>query len=203
MQQQRCRGQSRELTAQRIGAEQHSPAREACLLTLWDGWGLGAEAPALVRSQGENSGWLHEHSLNGASAPRLARRESGKRCGPAKEARDFFLPLCFLVQEERGLRVLLKGAPETGVSRCYQCGPQRQAWDAKAAAAGTKKLVRKHVTIHTCPLGACAAHHCQGHVIQGQLPQENAQRASGWCNVTPASAAGGSPRTPYPYLYPA
>ena len=43
------------------------------------GRGLGAEARASeVRPQGEDWGWLHEHSLKGASAPQLARRESGK-----------------------------------------------------------------------------------------------------------------------------
>ena len=85
---------------QRIGANQHSPAREACLLTCWGGRGLGAEARALeVRSQGEDWGWLREHSLKGASAPQLARRESGKNSGPAEEARDH----CFRVCEERGI----------------------------------------------------------------------------------------------------
>ena len=59
-------------------------------------------------SVGEDSGWLHEHSLKGASVPQLAGRESGKRSGAAEEARDFFLPLCFLVREERGLRTRLK-----------------------------------------------------------------------------------------------
>ena len=45
--------------------------------------GLRAEARALeVRSQGEDWGWLREHSLKGASVPRLARRESGKKSGP-------------------------------------------------------------------------------------------------------------------------
>ena len=64
---------------QRIRADQHSPASEACLLTSWDGWGLGAEAPALeVRSQGEDWGWLREHSLKGASVPQLVRRSPGK-----------------------------------------------------------------------------------------------------------------------------
>ena len=83
-QQQGCRGQSREIPAQRIGAEQHSPAREACLLTRKGGWGLGAEDQASeVRSQGQDWGWLHEHSLKGASAPQLARRKSGKKSGPA------------------------------------------------------------------------------------------------------------------------
>ena len=75
-QQQGCRGQSGEIPAQRIGADQHSPACETCLLTHRGRQGLGAEAPASseVRSQGEDWGWLHEHSLKGASAPRLAGR---------------------------------------------------------------------------------------------------------------------------------
>ena len=59
-----------------------SRAREACLLTCQGGWRLGAEARASdVRSQGEDWGWLHEHSLKGASAPQLAGRESGKMSG--------------------------------------------------------------------------------------------------------------------------
>ena len=137
----------------------------------------------------------------GASAPQLAGRESGKKSGAAEEARDFFLPLCLLVREKRGLRELLKGAPETGVRRGYQRGPQRWAWDAKAAAAATKNPVSKHRSLCTPPLpGACAAHHCQGPVIQGQLPRENTRRASRWCNVMPASAATGSPHIPYPSL---
>ena len=83
-QQQGCGGQSREIPAQRIGADQHSPDREACLLTRRGRQGLGAEAPASeVRSQGEDWGWLREHSLKGASAPWLAGRESGKKSGPA------------------------------------------------------------------------------------------------------------------------
>ena len=76
------------------------------------GWvGLGAEARASVGSQGEDWGWLREHSLKGASVPQLAGRESGKKSGAAEEARDFLLPLCFLVLEDRGLREPLKGAP--------------------------------------------------------------------------------------------
>ena len=52
------------------GLSAHSPEKR---------WGLGAEAQALeVRSQGEDWGWLREHSLKGASAPQLGRRESGK-----------------------------------------------------------------------------------------------------------------------------
>ena len=83
-QQEGCGGQSGENPAQRIGADQHSPAREACLLTRRDGRGLGAEARASeVGSQGEDWGWLPEHSLKGASAPQLASRESRKMSGTA------------------------------------------------------------------------------------------------------------------------
>ena len=84
-QQQGCRGQSGEIPAQRIGAGQHSPARDACLLTCLGRRGLGPETPASLefRPQGEDWGWLCEHSLKGASAPQLAGRESGKRSGPA------------------------------------------------------------------------------------------------------------------------
>ena len=100
MQQQGCGGQSGEILSQRLGAEQHSLAREACLLTSQGGRGLGAEARASVGSQGEDWGWLHEHSLKGASAPQLAGRESGKKSGAAEEARDHR----FLVHKERGFR---------------------------------------------------------------------------------------------------
>ena len=61
-----CGGQSGEIPAQRIRADQHSPAREAWMLTHWGGRGLGAEARALeVGSQGEDWGWQREHSLKG------------------------------------------------------------------------------------------------------------------------------------------
>ena len=59
---------------------------------------MGAGVEALeVRSQGQDWGWLCEHSLKGASAPQLAGMESGKKCGPAEEARDH----CFEVCKER------------------------------------------------------------------------------------------------------
>ena len=48
VQPQGCGGQSGEIPARRLGAEQHSPAREACLLSRQGGWGLGAEARASV-----------------------------------------------------------------------------------------------------------------------------------------------------------
>ena len=84
VQPQGCGGQNGEMPAQRIGADRHSAAREACLLTRRGRWRLGAEARASeVGSQGKDWVCLHEHSLKGASAPQLARRESGKRSGPA------------------------------------------------------------------------------------------------------------------------
>ena len=64
-QQQACGGQSGEIPAKSIGANQHSPAQEACLLTRRGGRGLGAEARASVGSQGEDWGLLREHSLKG------------------------------------------------------------------------------------------------------------------------------------------
>ena len=75
-----CGGQSGEISAQRIGVDQHSPAREASLLTGQGGGAvLGAEAWASeVKPQGEDWGWLCEHSLKGASAPQLARGDPGK-----------------------------------------------------------------------------------------------------------------------------
>ena len=95
-QQQGCRGQSGEILTQRIGADQHSTAQEACLLTRRDGWGLGAEALASdVRPQGEDWGWLPEHSLKGASAPQVAGWESRKMSEAAEETRDFFLASLF------------------------------------------------------------------------------------------------------------
>ena len=71
---------------------------------------------------------------------------------------------------------------------------QRQA-RATAISRDTRDVHEMLRLLSTPPLtGACEAHHCQGPVIQGQLPQENARRASGCCNVTPASATAGSPR---------
>ena len=80
----RVQRESGEIPAQRIGADQHSPAREACLLTHRDGLGLGAEARALeFRSQGEDWAWLLEHSLKSATVAQLGGREPGEKSGPA------------------------------------------------------------------------------------------------------------------------
>ena len=62
----------------------HQPERLVCSPAGQKRWRLGAEARALeVRSQGEDWGWLREHSLKGASTPQLAGRESGEKCGTA------------------------------------------------------------------------------------------------------------------------
>ena len=81
----------------------------------------------------------------------------------------------------------------------YQHGHQRRPWNAKAAAAATKKPVCKHRSLLTPPLpGACAARHCQRPVIQGQLP--HTQHASGCSNIMLASSPAGSPCILYPSL---
>ena len=49
---------------------------------------------------------------------------------------------------------------------------------------------------HPRPLGACAAPHCQGPMIQGELPRENTWHTSDCCNVTLASATAGLPCIP-------
>ena len=61
----------------------HQPERLVCSPDQGR-WGLRGEAPASeVRSQGEDWGWLCEHSLKGASMPQLAEREFGKKSGTA------------------------------------------------------------------------------------------------------------------------
>ena len=62
----------------------HQPERLVCSPASWNKWGIEAEARVSeVRSQGEDRGWLHEHSLKGVSASQLAGREYGKKLGPA------------------------------------------------------------------------------------------------------------------------
>ena len=105
------------------------------------------------------------------------------------------------MHEERGFRAPPKWAPEMDVSRGYQHGHQRWAWNTKTAAAATKNPMCKYRSLSTSPLPrACAARHCQGPVIQGQLPRENTRRASGCCNITSASASAGWPHILYPFL---
>ena len=122
-----------------------------------------------------------------------------------QEARDH----CFRVCEERGIfpclptegRAPPKRAPEMRVSCGYQLGHQRWACNTNATVATTKKPVCKHRSLYTAPTttttqGACAALHCQGHMIQVQLPWEKTRCTSGCCNVMPDSAAAGSPCIP-------
>ena len=67
-----------------------------------------------------------------------------------------------------------------------------------------RSLVYKHRSLSTPPLPrVCVARHCQGAMIQGQLPWENTQCAAGHCNIMLASATTGSPCIPYPSLPPA
>ena len=78
---------------------------------------MGAEARASeVRSQGEDWGWLHEHSLKVASAPQVVRRESGKKCGTAKEARDHCFGVCRRGDSEHRLNKLQRQARATAIS---------------------------------------------------------------------------------------
>ena len=61
----------------------HQPERLVCSPAgAGGGWELRLRASE-VRPQGEDWGWLCEHSLKGASVPQLARRESGRKSGPA------------------------------------------------------------------------------------------------------------------------
>ena len=143
------------------------------------GSGFGGQTP------GRGLGLAAWTQPEGASAPQLAGRESRKESGPAEEARDH----CFGVHEERRFRALPKWAPEMGASRGYQRGPPRRAWNTKAGATATKNPVCEHRSLSTPPLpGACAAHHCQGPMIQGQLPRE-----THW-----APQAGATSRRPLP-----
>ena len=115
----------------------YSRTEDRCRPALTSPRGLSAHPPGwggcrelrlpLQADPRKRTGWLREHSLKGAGTPELVGREYGKRSGTAEEARDFFLPLCFLALEERGFREPLKGAPDTGPSRGYQRGHQRWA----------------------------------------------------------------------------
>ncbi|KAJ8783188.1 hypothetical protein J1605_009796, partial [Eschrichtius robustus] len=90
--------------------------------------------------------------------------------------------------------------PAAGAPRLLGPGAVRgPAGEGKVAAGAMEGVLYKWTNYLS---GVCAASHCQGPVIQGQLPRENARRASGWCDITPVSAAAGSPCTPYPSLPP-
>ena len=99
-QQQRRRGKNGEIPAQRLGAEQRSPAREACLLTRRGGRGLGAEARAAVRSQGEDWGWRREHSLKGLAHHSWLGGRPGKSLQLPKRQETFLASLFHGAQGE-------------------------------------------------------------------------------------------------------
>ena len=114
--------------------------------------GLGAEARASVGSQGESWGWLHEHSLKGLAHHSWLGGRPGKSLQLPKKQETFS---CLSVSwrarrgdsehrlnefqrraraaaisaDPRGGREprLTARTPEAGVSRGYQCGPQRWA----------------------------------------------------------------------------
>ena len=146
--------------------------------------------------QGGDWGWLREHSLKGASAPQLAGREFRK---------SLELP--------KGQETIVSGCTRRGDSEHRLNELQRRA----RAAAISKDTRDGHETLRLLlqpPRSLCASkghypyfpswepvhRHCQGTVIQGQLPRENTQHASGCCNVTPASVTTDSPCIPYPSL---
>ena len=154
-----------------------------------------------VRSQGEDWGWWHEHSLKGASAPQLAGRASGKKSGPAGEAGDD----CFGVRAERGFLLHVptdgtaptKRAPEMGASRGDQLGPQRRVWTTNAAIGVPRSLCASagHYP-HPTPPGSLCSPPLPGSRDPGTTSRENTQHSSGWCNIMLASAAAGSPCIP-------
>ena len=100
----------------------------------------------------ERKGWLHEDSLKWASVQQLARRESGKKSGPAREARDH----CFGVCKERGfllcvctdVRAQPKQSPEMVASHGYHLRHWRQARTATTVAADTEGPVCKCRSLH-------------------------------------------------------
>ena len=103
----------------------HQPERLLCSPAGADR-GLGAEGLASIASQGEDWGWLHENSLKGLAHHSYPGGSPGKSLQLPKR-QETFLPLCFMVRKERGVRAPPKRAPEMGTSRGYQHGPQRRA----------------------------------------------------------------------------
>ena len=77
-----------------------------------------------------------------ARASVLAGRESGKKSAAAEEARDFFLPLCFMARKERGFRAPPKRAPEMGASRSYQ----RRSHSNRGAEGKTERFPHRGST---------------------------------------------------------
>ena len=90
----------------------------------------------------------------GASAPQLAGRESGKRSGAAEQARDFFFPLCFLVHEERGLRAPLKELQRRARAAAINTDPRDGHGTLRLLLQPQEACVQAQVTLHTSPPGS-------------------------------------------------
>ena len=128
--------------------------------------------------------WRREHSLKGLGHHSWLGGSPGKSQELPKRQETFS---CLFV-----LRCARRGDSERRLNEL-----QRRARAAASSAdrrdgRETLRLLQpppKSLCVSTGhstpPLpGAGAACHCQGPVIRGQLPQENARRASGCCNVT-------------------
>ena len=69
-----------------------------------------------VRSQGEDWGWLHEHSLKGASAPQLLGRESGKTLDLPKRQETIVLGYASREDSEHHLNELHRRVRSAAIS---------------------------------------------------------------------------------------
>ena len=122
-----CGGQSGEIPAQRLGADQHSPAREACLLSRRGGQGLGAEARASVGSQGEDWGWRREHSLKGLAHHSWLGGSPGKSLQLPKRQETF--SCLFVSRHARRGNELQRRARAAAISADpIATGVQREKW---------------------------------------------------------------------------
>ena len=79
-------------TGVRRAKQRDSRTEDWCRAALTSPRGLSAQPPGRAGLGAE------------ARASVLAGRESAKKAAAAKEARDFFLPLCFVARKERGIQ---------------------------------------------------------------------------------------------------
>ena len=149
-----CGGKSGEILAQRLGAEQHSAAREACLLTRGGGRGLGAEARASVGSQGEDWGWLCEHSLKGLVRHSWLGGSPGKSLQLPKRQETFS---CLFVSRgarrgdsEHRLNELQRRARAVAISADPRDGHET----LRLLLPPPRSLCAAQITLHTAPPGS-------------------------------------------------
>ena len=114
-----CGGQSGEIPARRLGAEQRSPARETCLLTRRGGRGWELRL-GFGRGAGRGLGLAARTQPEGVSAPQLAGRETGKSLQLPKRQETFS---CLFVSRrarrgdsERRLKELQRWARAAAIS---------------------------------------------------------------------------------------